>query len=145
MSENNNVEFTFDYDEAETVDRLNALTTVKSMLYQRGMQKEVAGDKGFDDMSASFVVWDMYKSLEEYGEAKGYDIESCTQYSIIASERLYNSPLAKAYDEHLANNSAKTKELCKQVEEKQKQFEEEFGFMFDESQFEMPEQNQRTL
>lgn len=145
MPENNNVEFTFDYDEAETVERLNALTTVKSMLYQRGMQKELAGDEGFDDMSASFVVWDVYKSLEEYGEAKGYDIKSCTQYSTIASERLYNSPLAKAYDEHSANKSAKIKEFCKQVEEREKHLKEEFGFMFDESQFEMPEQNQRTL
>lgn len=42
MSENNNVEFTFNYNEAETVDRLISLENTRDMLEQLYKHKFIA-------------------------------------------------------------------------------------------------------
>lgn len=128
MPENNNVEFTFDYDEAETVDRLKALTTVSHMFMQRGMQKAVAGGDETDDVSIGGAVLDMQKELEGYAKAKGYDLEPYHERIIKMNGEVFScSPLEKAY--------------FKALDEREK----EASLKIDESQFEVPNQNQRTL
>lgn len=125
MSENNNVEFTF--DEAETVDRLKALATVNLMFVQRGMQKAVAGGDETDDISISHDVLGMEKELLEYATVKGYDLGSYVEHNKIVSSEVFGSPLEKAY--------------FKRLDEREK----EASLEIDESQFEVPNQNQRTL
>lgn len=48
MSENNNVEFTFDYNEAETVDRLISLEDTLDMLEQVHRHKFIAHKRTSD-------------------------------------------------------------------------------------------------
>lgn len=128
MPENNNVEFTFDYDEAETVDRLKALTTASHMFMQRGMQKAVAGGDETDDISIGGAVLDMQKELEGYARAKGYDLGAYHERILKMNEEVFCcSPLEKAY--------------FKAIDEREK----EASLKIDESQFEVPNQNQRTL
>ena len=48
MSENNNIEFTFDYNEAETVDRLISLEDTLDMLEQLYHRKFIANKRTSD-------------------------------------------------------------------------------------------------
>lgn len=128
MSENNNVEFDFDYDEAETIDRLKALTTVSHMFMQRGMQKAVVGGDETDDVYIGGDVLDMQKELEGYARDKGYDLGAYHERILKMNKEVFScSPLEKAY--------------FKALDEREK----EASLEIDESQFEVPNQNQKTL
>ena len=128
MPENNNVEFDFDYDEAETIDRLRAFTTVNHMFMQRGMQKAVAGGDETYDIHIGADVLHMQKELEEYAKGKGYDLGPYHERIIELGQEVFCcSPLEKAY--------------FKALDEREK----EASLKIDESQFEVPNQNQRTL
>lgn len=141
MPENNNIEFDFTYGEAETVDRLKALATVNDTFLRRGMQKALAGGDESDDFSTSSVVLDMLKSLDAYGRAKGYDIESGFEdgsypmHVCALGNELFGSPLGQAYDKLTDDRLGRQR----------KRDEERFDVAIDESQFEVPDQKQKTL
>lgn len=141
MFKDNSVEFDFTYDEAETVDRLKALATVSDTFLRRGMQKALAGGDESDDFSTSTVVLDMLKSLDTYGRVKGYDLGSAydpgsyPHHVCALSEELFSGPLGQAYD----------KLTDERLEKRRKREKEIFGVAIDESQFEVPDQNQKTL
>lgn len=124
MSENN--EYKFDFDEAETLDRLKALSTVDYMLKEKGMLEAVADDgHQSSDLTASFSVARMRSALTEYGKSKGYNhiLNLACEYDGKLFKAFYNSPSFKAY--HGFGG-----------------FDED---VIDESQFEIPNQSQKTL
>ena len=133
MLENNNVGFDFDYDEDETIDHLKALSTVRCMFERSRLQKIAVGDDESRDDSAISAVDDMTKSLSEYGESKDYDLKPYTMYALKSAVEVCRTPEYKAYEQYMDD-------ACRRLEAKM-----EGADTIDESQFEMPEQNQRTL
>lgn len=75
MSENNNVEFAFDYDydETETIDRLISLEDTLDMLEQVHRHKFIAHKRTSDVKFVSDVVSELKQTLLEYAETNGYD------------------------------------------------------------------------
>ena len=97
MSENNNVEFTFDYDEAETVDRLISLENTRDMLEQLYKHKFIARKKTSDVEFARDVVTELQQTLLEYAENKGYDTMRWTNHYRKLMCDTFESPLEKEF------------------------------------------------
>lgn len=97
MSENNNVEFTFDYDEAETVDRLISLENTRDMLEQLYKHKFIARKKTSDVEFARDVVTELQQTLLEYAENNGYDTTRWIDHSIRLMREAHESPLHEEF------------------------------------------------
>lgn len=124
--------FDWGYNEAETVDRLKALSTVEDALWRKTMVDDLNGvrnNSGEDAWSLKSSLEKIEMSLADYGENKGYDINPYLDHSVnLISDRV-NSPLTEAHQRFLAEKrEGKATEVT-----------------IDESQFEVPNQNQKTL
>ena len=127
MTDNSGVDFEFDYDEAETVERLKAFTYVHELLERRAMQKDLAGVDSQAERSARRVLDKIETPLQEYSDAKGYD--SSPSHALWGKyyEEIGNGPLYEKYEQFLETKYRSKVEVI------------------DESQFEVPNQNQKTL
>lgn len=123
--------FDWDFSEAETVDRLKALATTGDMLFRKGMMDDLNGvkDPYRDWWSTGRAVEEIESSLKDYGENKGYDLIPYLKHSNNLLNDLYKTPLMKEHNRFSA--------------EKREAREAEVAI--DESQFEIPNQSQKTL
>ena len=123
MLEKNCYKFDFEaFDEKETNDRLCALNDVQDMLERVQMTREIAGGYTTDILEARVAVMGLSSILREYAEIKDYDVWDSVGHRNHLETDLSESQLKKEYDDKMRD----TNEI-------------------DESQFEMPEQDQRTL
>lgn len=97
MSENNNVEFTFDYDETETIDRLISLEDTVDMLEQVHRHKFIAHKRTSDVEFVSDVVSELKQTLLEYAENNGYDTTRWIDHSIRLMRKAHESPLHEEF------------------------------------------------
>lgn len=97
MSENNNVEFAFDYDETETIDRLISLEDTLDMLEQVHRHKFIAHKRTNDVEFVSDVVSELKQTLLEYAETNGYDTTRWTDHTIKLMRNTFESPLEKEF------------------------------------------------
>lgn len=97
MSENNNVEFAFDYDETETIDRLISLEDTLDMLEQVHRHKFIAHKRTSDVEFVSDVVSELQQTLLEYAENKGYDTMRWTNHYRKLMCDTFESPLEKEF------------------------------------------------
>lgn len=124
--------FDWGYNEAETVDRLKALSTVKDTLWRKTMVDDLNGvrnNSNEDAWSLMSPVENIEMSLADYGKNKGYDLNPYLDHSINLICDRADSPLTEAHNRFLAEKrEGKATEVT-----------------IDESQFEVPNQNQKTL
>ena len=97
MSENNNIEFTFDYDEAKTVDHLISLEDTRDMLEQLYKHKFIVRKRTSDVEFARDVVTELQQNLLEYAENKGYDTTRWTNHYRKLMCDTFESPLEKEF------------------------------------------------
>ena len=140
MSEN---KFNWNFDEAETNERLIALSLAQDMLFEKRAPDVMNGTIGvMEFVRMDNALNDVKKQLTEYAEDKGYDVtEHSERHKELFNER-WHTPLYKEYNKfffqylhddrlaHQRNVSKNDKEECTVI---------------DESQFEVPDQNQKTL
>lgn len=110
MSENNNIEFTFDYNEAETVDRLISLEDTLDMLEQVHRHKFIAHKRTSDVEFVSDVVSELKQTLLEYAETNGYDTTRWTNHTIKLMRNTFESPLEKEFWRALATTLTRIRE-----------------------------------
>lgn len=97
MSENNNVEFAFDYDETETIDRLISLEDTLDMLEQVHRHKFIAHKRTSDIAFLNDVIRELQQTLLEYAENKGYDTTRWIDHSIRLMREAHESPLHEEF------------------------------------------------
>ena len=97
MSENNNIEFTFDYDEAKTVDHLISLEDTRDMLEQLYKHKFIVRKRTSDVEFARDVVTELQQNLLEYAENNGYDTTRWTNHYRKLMCDTFESPLEKEF------------------------------------------------
>ena len=97
MSENNNVEFTFDYDETETIDRLISLEDTLDMLEQLYQRKFIAHKKTSDVAFVSDFIRELKQTLLEHAETNDYNTTLWTDHSIRLMRKAHESPLDKEF------------------------------------------------
>ena len=102
MSENNNIEFTVDYNEAETVDRLISLEDTLDMLEQLYHRKFIANKRTSDIAFVNDVIRELKQTLLEYAETNGYDTTRWTDHTIKLMRNTFESPLEKEFWRALA-------------------------------------------
>lgn len=123
MLEKNSYKFDFEgFDEKETNDRLCALYDVRDMLERVQMTREIAGKDVQDVLDMQFAILDMSANLQEHAYNEDYDIWDSVHHSKHLENDLMESHLKKEHDDKMRD----TNEI-------------------DESQFEVTDQNQRTL
>lgn len=123
MLEKNSYKFDFEgFDEKETNDRLCSLYDVRDMLERVQMTREIAGKDVQDVLNMQFAILDMSANLQEHANNKDYDIWDSVYHSEHLENDLMESQLKKEHDDKMRD----TNEI-------------------DESQFEVTDQNQRTL
>ena len=127
MIDNSGVDFGFDYDEAETIERLKAFTYVHNLLERRAMQKDLAGVDSRAERSARDVLYKIEIPLQKYSDEKRYNSLPNGVLWTKFFEEMDNDPLIEKYEQFLEA------EYRPKVE------------AIDESQFEVPNQNQKTL
>lgn len=97
MSENNNIEFTFDYNEAETVDRLISLEDTLDMLEQLHHRKFIANKRTSDIAFVNDVIRELKQTLLEHAENNGYDTTRWIDHSIRLMREAHESPLHEEF------------------------------------------------
>lgn len=97
MSENNNIEFTFDYNEAETVDRLISLEDTLDMLEQLYHRKFIANKRTSDIAFVNDVIRELKQTLLEHAENNGYDTMHWTNHYRKLMCDTFESPLEKEF------------------------------------------------
>lgn len=97
MSENNNVEFIFDYNETETVDRLISLEDTLDMLEQLYQRKLIAHKRTSDVGFVIDVVRELKQTLLEHAETNGYDTTRQIDHAIKLMRDAFESPLEKEF------------------------------------------------
>lgn len=110
MSENNNVEFAFNYDETETIDHLISLEDTLDMLEQVHRHKCIAHKRTNDVEFVSDVVSELKQTLLEYAETNGYDTTRWTDHTIKLMRNTVESPLEKEFWRALATTLTRIKE-----------------------------------
>ena len=97
MSKNNDVEFTFDYDEAETVDRLISLEDTLNMLEQVHKRKFIANKRTSDVAFVSDIIRELQQTLSEHAENNGYDTTRWIDHAIKLMRKTHESPLYEEF------------------------------------------------
>ena len=131
MSEN---KFNWNFDESETNERLIALANTELTLDEKFMENTVAGVYSKELGNVREFIGDMKMSLLYYGNDKGYNlIPYCDVYMEMEMKKA-QSPLKQEYDRIFEAQQKITEEYFKSQ-----------NVEIDESQFEVPDQNQKTL
>lgn len=97
MSENNNVEFTFDYDEAETVNRLISLEDTLDMLEQLYKRKFIANERTSDVAFVNDVIRELKQTLLKHAETNDYDTTRWLDRAMKLMHDMYESPLNEEF------------------------------------------------
>ena len=135
MSEN---KFDFTYDEAETVDRLIALNNTGNTMTELIMKhKVVTGDYLMEIAKARSVVSEMQVDLGAYASDKHYDLSSYSDALEKSKMELSQNPFKQEYDRITKAEYEETSAFVRSLRSKDVEI--------DESQFEVPDQNQKTL
>ena len=126
MSEKN--EFDWDYTEAETNERLIALVTTMDTLRGDYTKSEESHEYSSEIFNSNFVLTRMLVGLLSYADNNNYDLGHFNDVKSVQGKW-------RSEREGLISFGSKREGLISKLDD----------FEIDESQFEVPDQNQRTL
>lgn len=132
MSEKN--EFNWNFDEDETNERLISLENTERILYEKFMENTVADVYSEELSNVHEFIGDMKMSLISYGNDKDYNLFPYIGVFMEAQMKQEQSPLKQEFDRVTEAQQKRMKEYFKSKDVE-----------IDESQFEVPDQNQKTL
>lgn len=127
--------FNWNFDEAETNERLIALKTTDLTLRELIMERHVVtGQRPEELTNVRSIVGDMNMSLLSYGTDKGYNLFPYFDAVDEIKMKEAQNPFKQEYDQIMEDSRKKVDEYLKSK-----------NVEIDESQFEVLDQNQRTL